>query len=193
MRRRAAFLLIASAGSALLLAVAAPSAPAQTVGEHIADYTVAMQLQKDGNLHTEEQIAYDFGDTPHHGIYRDLVVSESYDAHNDRHYRITNVSVQADGASTPVQFTHSGSYLHMRIGDPNVTISGVHHYTIAYDVAGRGPHVRRPPGALLGCDRESMAGGYRSGNRDSDRAGQHHAASRATPARRAARCRATRP
>ena len=50
-----------------------------------------MQLQKDGNLHMDEQITYDFGDTAHHGIFRDLVVSESYDAHNDRHYRITNV------------------------------------------------------------------------------------------------------
>ena len=37
-------------------------------------------MQPDGTLRIHETIAYDFGVVPHHGIFRDLVERESYDA-----------------------------------------------------------------------------------------------------------------
>ena len=44
--------------------------------------------------------------------------------------------VNADNQSAPVQVSHTGRYLHLRIGDPNITVSGVHVYTITYRVEG---------------------------------------------------------
>jgi hypothetical protein len=123
------------AGAASIVA-SASRAPAQSAGEHIADYEVAMQLGGDGGLVVNEQITYDFGAAAHHGIFRDLVERETYDAHHDRRYRISDVTVNADNQSTPVQVSHTGNYLHLRIGDPNITVTGVHRYTIEYRVEG---------------------------------------------------------
>ena len=63
----------------------------------------------------------DFGSTAHHGIFRDLVERETYDAHHDRRYRISDVTVNADNNSTRVSLSHTGSYLRVRIGDPNTS------------------------------------------------------------------------
>jgi uncharacterized membrane protein YgcG len=114
----------------------APRAPAQSVGEHIADYEVGMRLQRDGTLLMDEQITYDFGSASHHGIFRDIVERETYDAHHDRRYRIGGVTANVDGHSTPVQVSHTGHYMHLRIGDPNVTVTGVHRYTLTYSIEG---------------------------------------------------------
>src|SRR5437763_4657156 len=127
--------LALGAGATAIVALAS-RAPAQSAGEHIADYKVGMQLRADGNLAVDEQITYDFGSTAHHGIFRDLVERETYDAHHDRRYRISDVTVNADNNSTRVSLSHTGSYLRVRIGDPNVTVSGVHTYTIEYRLEG---------------------------------------------------------
>ncbi len=42
----------------------------------------------------------------------------------------------ADGAATPVKTSHTGRYLHVRVGDPNAIVTGVHRYTISYGIAG---------------------------------------------------------
>ena len=133
--RLSAAIGVAVAATALLV-VHAPGAPAQSFGEHVANYDVAMRLQRDGALLTDERITYDFGAVPKHGIFRDLVESETYDSHFDRHYRISDVTVTADNAPAPVQLSHTGRYLHVRIGDPDVTVTGVHSYRITYRVSG---------------------------------------------------------
>ncbi|MDP9334893.1 MAG: DUF2207 domain-containing protein [Actinomycetota bacterium] len=127
--------LALGAGATSIVALAS-RAPAQSVGEHIADYKVGMQLRADGILAVNEQITYDFGASSHHGIFRDLVESETYDAHHDRRYRISGVTAQADNNPTRVAVSHIRRYLHVRIGDPNVTVTGVHTYTIRYSIEG---------------------------------------------------------
>ncbi|MCU1468643.1 MAG: hypothetical protein JWM72_4571 [Actinomycetia bacterium] len=142
MRFVAVALVALGAGAGAFVALAAP-AGAQSAGEHIADYQVGMQLQRDGTLLMNEQITYDFGPTPHHGIFRDLVEREAYSRASehrsgqyDRVYRIRDVKVTADGHSTPVKTSHAGNYLHIRIGDPASTITGLHRYTITYSIQG---------------------------------------------------------
>ncbi len=139
LRRFGAFAGVLAISATML----AGSASAQSAGEHIADYRVGMQLQRDGTLLMDEQITYDFGPTAHHGIFRDLVERETYDRSPehvggrwDRVYRIRDVKVTADGHGTPVKTSHSGSYLHIRIGDPGVTVTGVHRYTLTYSIQG---------------------------------------------------------
>ncbi|HEV7526462.1 MAG TPA: DUF2207 domain-containing protein [Acidimicrobiia bacterium] len=127
--------LAIGAGAIAVLPLAGP-AEAQTTGERIDVFNVAMQLERDGRLLVREEIRYDFGATAHHGIFRDLVERETYDSHNDRLYRVNGVTATADGNPTPLQVSHSGRYLHVRIGDANTTVTGIHTYAIAYRVDG---------------------------------------------------------
>jgi uncharacterized membrane protein len=126
---------------ALVSLAGAHAAGAQVVpvptGEHIQSYDVAMTVARDGALHIVETITYDFGDVPRHGIFRDLVEREHYDKDHDRRYRISVESV-VDGAGAPVQYTRStnGPYLHLKIGDPNKTVTGVIRYVLTYTVVG---------------------------------------------------------
>ena len=64
---------------------------------------------EDGTLAVDEQITYDFGTASHHGIFRNVVESESYDAHHDRRYRIRGVTAQADNRPTPVKLSHTAT------------------------------------------------------------------------------------
>jgi hypothetical protein len=130
--------LFAASAVAFLLAsgIAPPVAAAQAAGEYISQYRTTMQLRRDGTMHVEEEITYDFGVIAHHGIFRDLVERETYDAHHDRLYTISNVSVTADGEPVAVQTSDNNNFLHLRIGDPHGSVTGEHTYRIAYDIEG---------------------------------------------------------
>lgn len=58
--------------------------PAGASEERILGYDVAIQITSDGLLHIVETIDYDFGDTDHHGIYRDVPTRYVYDDQFDR-------------------------------------------------------------------------------------------------------------
>jgi uncharacterized membrane protein YgcG len=127
----------------LLAAVAASASPgarvawAQAGDERIQAYDVAIDIQHDGSIAVTEAIAYDFGGTEHHGIFRTIPVRFHYDDEHDRVYRLKVLSV--DGSpGTPDQYevSKSGSMLEIKIGDPDRTISGQHTYTITYRVEG---------------------------------------------------------
>src|SRR4051794_36156677 len=136
MRRFARLLVVAVL--VLVPLVGAQSASAQIIpGEHVQSYDVAMTLQRDGTLHVVEEITYNFGVVPRHGIFRDLVQREHYDKDHDRRYRLAIESV-VDGAGAPVRFTRStnGPYLHLKIGDPDQTVTGVKRYVLTYTVVG---------------------------------------------------------
>ncbi len=136
MCQRRVFIMLALVGTALVVASAAP-AGAQTTGEHIAQYRVAVTIEKSGALLVKESIAYDFGDTEHHGIYRDVPVRYPYDARRDRLAHLDVVSINASGgASGSYTVSDYGNDERIRIGDPDSTISGRHTYDITYRVTG---------------------------------------------------------
>jgi uncharacterized membrane protein YgcG len=128
---------VVAATLAGLAVLGARPAAAQSAGEHIDRFGVLIEVSPDGTLHIHESITYDFGVVPRHGIERDLVRREHYDGRYDRRYRITDVQVTA-GAGTPsaLKTTNEGPYVHLRIGDPDRTITGVHRYEIDYRVGG---------------------------------------------------------
>jgi uncharacterized membrane protein YgcG len=82
-------------------------------------------------------MVYDFGATERHGIFRDIPVRFPYDDTHDRIYEVEDIVV-AGSPGTPDQFElqEEGGILHIRIGDPDLTITGRHTYTIRYRVAG---------------------------------------------------------
>jgi uncharacterized protein (TIGR04222 family) len=122
------------AAAALLVLFAAP-AWAQSTQEVIHDYTVEIQILSDGHLKITETIDYDFGSTRHHGIFRTIPTRFPYDEVNDRIYPINDVSAQSD-APDDVDVSEEGSFTKIRVGDPDVEISGRHTYTLTYRVEG---------------------------------------------------------
>lgn len=123
---------------ALLAGLPGGSAAAQGfVFESIKRYDVQIQIQPSGSLLVTETIDYDFGSVAKHGIFRDIPERLHYDDTYDRIYRIEVVSVKAVGAPAGYEVEHQGGgILHIRIGDPDVTVSGEHVYTIVYRVDG---------------------------------------------------------
>jgi hypothetical protein len=121
------------AGSLLLL-MAGP-AGAQSAGEVIHEYVVGIQILEDGDLRITERIDYDLGSQLRHGIFRTIPTRFPYDDANDRVIPIEDVTVQSD-APDDVEISQEGSSTVIRIGDPDVEISGRHTYTLVYRVEG---------------------------------------------------------
>jgi uncharacterized membrane protein YgcG len=119
---------------AIALAVAS-SASAQS--ERITAYDVTIAVQHDGNLQIDERIDYDFGSSRHHGITRTIPVVYRFDSTHDRVYRLTVRRVTASGgAPAGYDVSRDGENEVIKIGDPDVTITGTHTYDIAYTVVG---------------------------------------------------------
>jgi uncharacterized membrane protein len=120
---------------ALVVVASAPEGHAQA-SESIRSYVVGIEIRTDDSLRITETIVYDFGSTPHHGIFRDVPTAYRYD---DRYDRITPLNVESVSASpgTPAGYHVSGvsgGKTEIKIGDPDHTITGVHTYTIVYTV-----------------------------------------------------------
>jgi uncharacterized membrane protein YgcG len=106
-------------------------------GERIPRYEVEIQIEGNGDLLVTERIVYDFGVNERHGIYRDIPVRFFYDDSHDRLYEVDVLDVKGS-PGTPAEFEleEEGTRLRIRIGDPDLTITGRHTYTISYRVAG---------------------------------------------------------
>jgi hypothetical protein len=103
----------------------------------ITTYTVDLTVNIDGSFHVRESIPYDFGTDQHHGIFRTIPVRYSYDDTHDRVVEVTNVTVSSPtGAPTDVDQSEDGGILTIRIGNPDVTVTGRQTYVLDYDVRG---------------------------------------------------------
>lgn len=117
--------------------LAAPGTAAAQSGERIPRYQVEIQIERNGDILIVERIVYDFGGNQRHGIYRDIPVRLGYDENHDRLYEVDVLGVRGS-PGTPAEFElqEEGDLLRIRIGDPDLTITGRHTYTISYRVAG---------------------------------------------------------
>nr|CEL23072.1 hypothetical protein [Kibdelosporangium sp. MJ126-NF4]CTQ90210.1 hypothetical protein [Kibdelosporangium sp. MJ126-NF4] len=104
-------------GVALIAAPVASAAP----NERIASYDVSVTIASNGSAHVTEKIAYDFGTNERHGITRGL---------SGRKLAGPAKATSPDGAPTTV--TMGSTYI--KVGDPAVTVTGVHTYVLDYDV-----------------------------------------------------------
>ena len=122
----------------LLLAKPAAADEGWVITAFDADY----QIRQDGSVDVIEDIRVDFGAQQKHGILRDIPVDYEYDADQDGHADATRrIQVQVtsitDGQRS-VQYVASihGAVLNLRIGDPDVEVSGPQRYVISYRVTG---------------------------------------------------------
>jgi len=91
-------------------------------------------IDESGTFSVAEDIIVDFGGLERHGIFRDIPVEYEYDNDSNRLIDITGISV-SDGV-TPVEFEVSdeGPDRRIKIGDPDVLVSGQQRYVISYTV-----------------------------------------------------------
>lgn len=105
-----------------------------SAAESIESFITNIALNRDGSIIVEENILYDFGAEERHGIYRDIPVT--YKARGGNYQlRISDISaLDQSGNSYHFETSHPGSYLRIKIGDADKTITGKHLYKITYTV-----------------------------------------------------------
>jgi hypothetical protein len=126
---------LAVAGVLLGVWASTPTPALAQVFERIDAYDVTISIERDDSLSIVETIDYDFGATPHHGIFRDVPTRLQFDDTYDRVYPLRVVSVTATDAPSDYQVEQvDGGRTRIRIGDPDNTVTGSHRYTITYRV-----------------------------------------------------------
>jgi len=104
--------------------------------ESIPSFDARIVVHTNATIEVTEQIVYDFGENERHGIFR--VIPYSYQA-GDETYTAEVLSVLVtDKSGVPLPFTESrgNGELTVKIGDPNVMVSGEHIYILTYIVQG---------------------------------------------------------
>lgn len=109
---------------------------ADTLAEQINSFDSEIFINSDGTIDVREDIEYDFQYAERHGIYRDIPYN--YDYGYKRYSIKIDVDKVTDFSGNPYQYqvSTSGGLVHIRIGDPDTTVTGVHGYRIEYTVRG---------------------------------------------------------
>ena len=123
---------------AALLLLAPPRAARADEDWAVRSFDARITVNADGTIRVAENIAVDFGALPSHGIFRDIPTRYAYDSDRDRLTPISGISVDDGSTGEPIPYTSSrnGSYLELKIGDPDVEVVGAVRYVIQYTVAG---------------------------------------------------------
>jgi uncharacterized membrane protein YgcG len=129
---RAARLLVVGA----VVAAAVLGTAAAATADQIPAFDIVIRVQSDGSMLITETIEYTFDAGEHHGIYRDVATRRPYDDVDDRVTPVSDVSASAPDVPDDVDVEQEGAVTRIRIGDPDVTVSGTHTYTVSYRVDG---------------------------------------------------------
>lgn len=108
---------------------------AETINSFVSD----IQLGTDGSFTVTETIEYDFENAVRHGIFRYIPTVHPQEAsawYKKRYIEIDVQNVELDGGDVPYEESSGGGEMHLKIGNPDLTITGEHVYTITYYVRG---------------------------------------------------------
>lgn len=104
--------------------------------ETIPAFDAVITVESDATIAVTERILYDFGGEERHGIFRNIPYS--YQAGTETYTADVSLVTVTDEAGEPYPFNESRGrgMLTLKIGDPDVTITGQHLYVISYTVHG---------------------------------------------------------
>jgi uncharacterized membrane protein YgcG len=108
---------------------------AESVESFIADIAVV----DDASIEVKETITYQFGETERHGIFRCIPTTHHQKPSSifkERYIDLNFTAVRIDGVDTPFTEERRNGEPCIKIGDPDVTISGAHIYEIMYTAYG---------------------------------------------------------
>ncbi len=116
--------------------ITVPTAQAVSTGEKIESFDSKVFISHKNVADIQETIVYNFGASPHHGIYRDIPVE--YNAENGSKYYITAHYIDTtdeNGKQVQAEIEDSNGNERIRLGDPDTTIVGIHTYKIHYTLS----------------------------------------------------------
>jgi hypothetical protein len=102
----------------------------------ITNFESAITVQKEGAVKVQETVVVDFGNQSKHGIYRDIPFVTRNADNTERYVQYDVQSVMLDGSASEYTTTYAGSQYEIKIGDPDVTVTGRHAYQITYLATG---------------------------------------------------------
>lgn len=106
--------------------------------EYIESFEADIVAEDDGSFRVTERIEYVFTNDKH-GIFRYIPTTHqdaASSAFKERYIDIELESITVDGMSVPYEEQDEDDQLFIKIGDPDMTITGAHTYEIVYDVMG---------------------------------------------------------
>lgn len=104
--------------------------------ESIDSYDVQIDIKENGVVYVKETIKYYFPDY-RHGIYRKIPLIKTNQDGKQFVLNVSNISV-AGALDTPYPYEDqsSNTEVYLKIGDPNITVTGLQTYIIRYRVEG---------------------------------------------------------
>jgi len=99
--------------------------------EEITSFNATYQINQDGTVSVTEDITYNAGGNPHHGIIRNVNLVKTNQENQKFEVAASNITVNA-----PYQNQSTSRELILKIGDANTTFSGTKTYTIKYTLSG---------------------------------------------------------
>ena len=119
---------------AIVCTAGARDAAAQE-GWVIREFDVRYTIEESGEVAVVEDILVDFGDLQRHGIFRTLPVEYAFDDESNRRIDIEDIMVDDGERPHPVAgVSELGPNLEIKIGDPDVFVSGMQRYRIHYTI-----------------------------------------------------------
>jgi len=105
--------------------------------EEITSYDVDIDIQKDGTMLVSEKILYDFGTEEKHGFFWSFPLIKTNTEGKKFRLSVEGLTVLNEQKKTEtVAETKEGETLKLKIGDPNILVTGKRQYTIHYTVGG---------------------------------------------------------
>lgn len=97
--------------------------------EAINNFDARIEIKKDASVFVSEKITYDFGTNGRHGIFRDIPLATENGPQLD-----VNVASVSDELGHAYLYNVSilNNAVHIKIGNPNLTVSGRRTYVIKY-------------------------------------------------------------
>jgi type II secretory pathway pseudopilin PulG len=135
MQVRVARLAVAGLATALAIGLSGATVHADE-GWIITSFHSDITIAGDSTLTIKEDIRVDFGSLQKHGIFRTIPLRYRFDDSHDRYYLLDLKSVT--NGSRALQYSESVDHDNdvIKIGDPNVLVSGTNRYVITYTVIG---------------------------------------------------------
>lgn len=107
--------------------------------EVINDFSVEYNIKADALIEVTESINYDFEGMERHGIFRTIEKNHPQPAsawYKNRTFEIKVLSVTKDDLPVPYEVIDSNSSLEVKIGHPDILITGKSNYKITYQLNG---------------------------------------------------------
>jgi len=102
----------------------------------ITSFHAEIGIAPDSMMTVTEDIQVDFGSLSKHGIFRTIPLRYRYDSSQDRYYQLDVKSVTNGSKALTYDDSVSSDNEVIKIGDPDVVVTGKQRYVISYTVYG---------------------------------------------------------